>query len=79
MADCGDENYDEVLWDEIFEKCYYTCNGELISMNKAGSLKTTVATNVRSMIYFAGSDEHVGYVDTDGAYYVVINNNVFEK
>ncbi len=79
MADCGDENYDEVLWDEIFEKCYYTCNGELISMNKDGSLKTTVATNVRSMIYFAGSDEHVGYVDTDGAYYVVINNNVFEK
>ena len=79
LASCGEENYNGVLWDDLFEKCYFTCNGELISINKDGSLKTAIATDVNHLMNYVSGDENIGYSDLNGVNYVVINNNVFEK
>ena len=79
LADCGKDNFNGVLWDKVFKKCYFTCNGELISINKDGSLKTTIAADVDYMMDYSYSDGNIGYSDTNGVNYVVINNNVFER
>ena len=79
LDNCGERNNDGIIWDELFEKCYYISNGELRSVNRDGSLKTTVATDVDYLIKYVNSEEVVGYADSDGKYYIVINNNVFEK
>ena len=79
LDNCGEENVNGVVWDELFGKCYYTCDGELRSINKDGSQKTTVATDVDYLIDYVNSDEVAGYEGSDGKYYIVINNNVSEK
>ena len=79
LADCGDENYNGVLWDDVFEKCYFTIDRKLISINKDGTLMTTVADDVNYLIGYIYGDERIGYSDLSGAQYVVINNNVFEE
>ncbi|MBR4182319.1 MAG: hypothetical protein IKQ56_00715 [Lachnospiraceae bacterium] len=79
LADCGKDNFNGVLWDKVFKKCYFTCNGDLISINKDGSLKTTIAADVDYIMDYTYSDGNIGYSDTNGVNYVVINNNVFER
>ncbi len=79
LDNCGELNLNGVIWDELFGKCYYTCDGELRSINKDGSQKTTVATDVDYLINYVNSEAVAGYEDSNGKYFIVINNNVFEK
>ncbi len=78
VAGLGDEKVDEMTWDPLFERVYYSVDKSLYCFNPDNGETNFLISNCRLWQYNLKPDEPIELRDEDGYLCIIINNKIYK-